>query len=451
MLPSFLSSLIPLLALPAVNGLTSDNNIGKLPALGWNSWNAFNCNITEEHFLSAAQKIVDLGLKDAGYEYVNIDDCYSEKERREDHNIYADYNKFPKGIGHTADAIHALGLKFGIYSSAGNYTCAGYPASLGNEERDAATFASWGVDYLKYDNCNVPENWHDECEFCVPDSDNHRPPGSFFPNGTCSNSTGSQCPDDYDWSKSKTAERYRRMRDALQKQNRTIFYSLCEWGEANVHTWGNETGASWRSTGDIMANWPRVLEILNENAKFLDYTDFWGHSDPDMLEVGNGDLTYLEGRSHFALWAAMKSPLLIGTDLTTLSDANVAVLKNKYLLAFNQDDVFGAPAKPFNWDGKFDKDHPPENFAGKFKQGTLVVSLNNSPERAVKTIMWDDVPALSGKKGYKVKEVWSDQDWGCHTGGIAVSVDTHDSVVLVVGSECYASKRDTYGIKSYVV
>jgi alpha-galactosidase len=224
MLTLFLNLLALLLStIPTTTGLTAPNNVGKLPALGWNSWNAYNCNITEANFLSAAQKLVDLGLKvtsrrrlvypltftlahifkDAGYEYVNIDDCYSQKQRDyTTHRIVPDFTKFPDGINATAQKVHAMGLKIGIYSSAGNYTCAGYPASLGYEDLDAETFSEWGMDCkryivfsaspksdlcldLKYDNCNVPSNWADDCESCIPDSDNHRPPEPH-PNGTCS-------------------------------------------------------------------------------------------------------------------------------------------------------------------------------------------------------------------------------------------------------------------------
>jgi alpha-galactosidase len=191
---------------------------------GWNSWNAYGCNINETSFLSAAQNIVDKGFKAAGYEYVNIDDCWSVKSGRDNTTgrISPNSTKFPEGISGLADNIHAMGLKIGIYSSAGTETCAGYPASIGYESIDAATFAAWGIDCLKYNNCNVPENWTDTCFACVPDS-------AFGPNGTCTDSNTNYCPAGYDYSQSNSAKRYGRMRDALLEQNRTILYSLCSW------------------------------------------------------------------------------------------------------------------------------------------------------------------------------------------------------------------------------
>ncbi|TVY87719.1 putative alpha-galactosidase B, partial [Lachnellula willkommii] len=245
----------------------------------------------------------------------------------------------------TADKIHALGLKAGIYSSAGTETCGGYPASIGVEALDAATFAAWGIDYLKYDNCYVPSNWTDRYIGCVPDGTN----GAVLANGTCAvdNTTA---PATYDWSTSNTAKRYRIMRDALLAQNRTILYSLCEWGQAAVTTWGNATGNSWRVTGDITASWPRIAQILNENSFQLHAVDFWGHNDADMLEVGNGNLTREESRSHFAFWAAMKSPLIIGTALDLLPAELLGILKNGYLLAFSQDGSLGGRRRRISGD-----------------------------------------------------------------------------------------------------
>jgi alpha-galactosidase len=206
--------------------------------------------------MTAANQVASLGLKDMGYEYINsklmhtnitckwdlrkltdstVDDCWSVKSGRDNvtGKIIPDPVKFPNGIAGVASQIHALGLKVGIYSSAGTKTCGGYPASIGNEDLDAATFAEWGIDYLKYDNCYVPANWTDEYVACVPDSSNDHD----FPNGTCA-VTNKTAPAGYDWSKSNTAQRYRNMRDALLAQNRTILYSLCEWGQADVEHMG---------------------------------------------------------------------------------------------------------------------------------------------------------------------------------------------------------------------
>jgi alpha-galactosidase len=330
--------------------------------LGWNSWNAFGCNINETKVMAAANQMITLGFKDVGYEYVNsklsnsitfpadnfaVDDCWAVKTGRDNSTgqIIPDPAKFPSGIKGVADRIHALGLKVGIYGSAGTQTCGGYPAQIGHEQLDAATFAAWGIDYFKYDNCYVPDGWIDTYTACVPDQWQKYGP---YVNGSCGVSA-SDAPVGYDWASSNTSHRYNIMRDALLAQNRTILYSLCEWGQANVQQWGNATGSSWRISGDINPWWARVAEILNENSFLLNSVNFWGHNDVDMLEVGNGNLTLAETRSHFAFWAAMKSPLIIGTTLESLPDTHVNILKNKYLLSFSQDQVHDAPATPYKW------------------------------------------------------------------------------------------------------
>lgn len=201
---------------------------------------------------------------------LSVDDCWSIKTGRDPstNELMPDTTKFPKGIKGTADHVHDLGMKLGIYSSAGSVTCAEYPASLGNEEIDAASFAAWGVDYLKYDNCGVPSNWTDKYEACVPDQSDK------MDNSTCLD-LDQPAPDGYDWTTSLTVERYKRMRDALLAQNRTILYSLCDWGNAEVWTWSEEVGSSYRMSKDIEANWDSVAELINENSFLMNYNHFW--------------------------------------------------------------------------------------------------------------------------------------------------------------------------------
>lgn len=342
--------------------------------------------------------------------------------------------KFPKGIDGLADDIHAMGLKLGIYSSAGDATCANYPGSIGHEYIDAETFASWGVDYLKYDNCWPPANWTDRYAACLPDSDY-----SHFHNGTCEK-TDRTAPPGYDWSTSKTALRYRLMRDALLAQNRTILYSICEWGWADVCSWGNETGNSWRMSGDITPDWRRIAELLNMNSFLLHSVDFWGHNDADMLEVGNGDLTLAETRSHFALWAAMKSPLLIGTALDRLPAEQVAILANRALLAFSQDETYGKPAMPYKWgvnpDWTFNASHPAEYWSGASERGTLVLMMNTLGEEAAREARWDEVPQLEKGKAYQVMDVWTGKNLGCVEVGVRVVLESHDTAALLIGEKC---------------
>ncbi|KAF2663935.1 glycoside hydrolase [Microthyrium microscopicum] len=426
----FLASLSPVLSVAAKGG------VGRLPALGFNSWNAFHCDIDESKFLTAAQKIVDLGLKDAGYEYVNIDDCWSMKDQRDPktHAMLPNMTKFPDGIDGLAKKIHDMGLKIGIYSSAGTKTCEQYPASINYEDVDAKSFSDWGIDYLKYDNCFVPDNMKDDCQFCMT------------PNTTCQDTAQDKyCPAGYDYSKSKTAQRYNAMRDALNKQTRPILYSLCEWGTAGVHFWGNTTAQSWRTTGDISPNFTAILTIANLNTFTLDSVDFGGHSDPDMLEIGNAPLTNVQERTHFALWAVMKSPLLIGTDLDKIKPSSVAILKNKNLLAFNQDDVYGKPAFPFKWgsapDWTYVPNKPAEYWAGQYKEGIMILLFNNHDTAKDYTFAFREVPGVKLGQKYHVVDGWTDNDLGCFTatGSVVIpKIAASDTVVLILkdGASC---------------
>ncbi|KAJ5831777.1 hypothetical protein N7474_000088 [Penicillium riverlandense] len=424
--------------LPTADALVRKDGVGKLPALGWNSWNAFGCDVNSTKILTAATEMIQLGLKDLGYQYVNIDDCWSVKGTRNatTHRIIPNPSTFPQGISGLAKQVHGLGLKIGIYSSAGETTCAGYPASLGYEKIDAAAFAEWGIDYLKYDNCGVPSNWTDQYNFCVPDGT-----AAQNPNGTCPTMTN-PAPAGYNWATSKTHTRYTRMRDALLGAGRTILFSLCDWGDADVNTWGNATGNSWRMSGDISADWTRIAEIANENSFKMNYVGFWGHPDPDMLEIGNGNLTLAENRAHFALWAAMKSPLIIGTALNTISTAHLDILKNKPLLQFHQDPVYGRSAHPYKWgynpDWTFDPAHPAEYWSGPSStlDGTLVLMLNSEDQTATRTATWSEIPELKGGNAYHVTDAWSGKNLGCVKDSHSVQLESHDVAVLVVGRRC---------------
>jgi alpha-galactosidase len=251
------------------------------------------------------------------------------------------------------------------------------------------------------------------------------------------------CPPDYDYTHSNTYKRFEIMRDAILAQSRPMLYSLCEWGEAGVQQWGNQTGSSWRMSGDIEPPWRRILDILNQNSFYLHNTDFWGHSDADMLEVGNDGLTVQECRSHFALWAAMKSPLLIGTDLAKISDEMVDILKNQYLLAFNQDDVFGKPAMPYKWgtnpDWTFNASYPAEFWSGASQQGTLVLMFNPHNSTRTKCAVWAEIPQLKKTMAhaYVVTDVWTGEDLGCVQRSVEVDVEPHDTAAFLIGDACH--------------
>ncbi|KAK9415736.1 putative Glycoside hydrolase superfamily [Seiridium unicorne] len=406
--------------------LVSPDGTGRLPAMGWNSWNEYGCNISSDVFVTVADLIVDLGLRDVGYEYVNIDDCWSDKESGRDNatqRIIPDAVKFPQGIKGVSDEIHARSLKLGIYGDAGTQTCGGYPGSLGFEDIDATAWAEWGVDYLKYDNCNVPADWVD-VPYMYPD--NGGTPDGYVPPG-------------YDWSTSNSSKRYNQMRDALLEQNRTIQYSLCIWGHANVVSWGNETGHSWRMFSDIYPAWTGVYEysqalmpILNQAAFYWNVSDFWGHNDWDMLEVGNGNLTIEENRSHFALWAALKSPLIIGTKLDVIEPEILNILKNEELIAFNQDPLYGSGVMPYKWDGVGNDTHPANYWAGSSIKGVHVFVLNTLEQEEEMAIAFAEVPGLAGEPEqlYQVHDMWSGKDLGVFCEAVSVNVSTHDTAAL---------------------
>ena len=285
-------------AQPAAAGEAS-NGLALTPPMGWNSWNKFGCNINDEIVRRMADAMVSTGMKDAGYQYVVIDDCW-HGTRDANGFITADPKKFPSGIKALADYVHSKGLKFGIYSDAGRKTCGGRPGSQGFEYQDAITYARWGVDYLKYDWCN----------------------------------TGTR----------NAEEAYKLMADALRSTGRDVVFSICEWGTSKPWLWAQKVGNLWRTTGDIIDKWEGkydyswgVVSIADMNEPLWPYAGPGHWNDPDMLEVGNGGLSDAEYRSHFSLWAMMAAPLIAGNDLANMDAQTRAILLNKEVIAVNQD------------------------------------------------------------------------------------------------------------------
>lgn len=285
----------------------SNYPMGQLPALGWNSWNTFTWDINEDLIKEIADIMVEKGYRDAGYEYVVIDDCWSLKERDEQGRLVPDPRKFPGGMKAVGDYIHSKGLKFGMYSCAGTHTCGGHPGSFEHEFQDAKQFAEWGVDYLKYDYCFKPRQINGELL-------------------------------------------YKRMSLALKNCGRDILFSACNWGEDNVYQWIRESGAhSYRSTGDIQDNWDSIRNIALSQIEKEPFTGSFCHNDMDMLVVGMhggsnsdfigsiGGCTDTQYKTHFALWCMMDSPLMIGCDIRNATETTRQLLQNKELLAINQD------------------------------------------------------------------------------------------------------------------
>lgn len=286
---------------PAVRAQTPAD-LSKAPQMGWNSWNKFGCEINEQLIKETADAMASSGLKDAGYEYLNIDDCW-QGQRDASGNIQPDPKRFPSGMKALADYVHAKGLKLGIYSDAGNKTCGGYPGSRGHEYQDALVYAGWGIDYIKYDWCDT---------------------------------------------KGMNAESaYTTMRDAIDATGRPMLFSICEWGNNKPWEWAPAIGHSWRTTGDIYPCWDcdvghgswssfGVVRILDKQQDLRQYAGPGHWNDMDMLEVGNG-MTESEDRAHFSLWAMMASPLITGNDLRNMPASTLKILTNKDVIALDQD------------------------------------------------------------------------------------------------------------------
>jgi alpha-galactosidase len=269
-----------------------DNGLARTPPMGWNSWNHFACNVSEKLIDGEADAIVASGMRDAGYQYVVIDDCW-QVARDANGQIVADSTRFPHGMKAIADYVHSKGLKFGIYTDAGTKTCQGRPGTYGHEAQDARTYAAWGVDYVKEDWCNA---------------------------------RGLDAP-----------TQYRKFRDALARSGRKIVFSLCEWGSNQPWDWAPKVGNLWRTTEDIEDKWPSMLGNLDQNAQHRGVAGPGAWNDPDMLEVGNGGMTDDEYRAHFSLWAIEAAPLIAGNDIATMSEATRTILTNREVIAVGQD------------------------------------------------------------------------------------------------------------------
>ncbi|WP_245178965.1 NPCBM/NEW2 domain-containing protein [Streptomyces montanisoli] len=381
------------LAVTATPAAALDNGLARTPPMGFNDWNAFGCDVSEQLIEQTADYLVSSGLKDAGYTYVNIDDCWQTHSRDAQGRLVPDPAKFPDGIKGTADYVHSKGLKLGIYEDAGTETCAHYPGSLGHETTDAQSFADWGVDYLKYDNCN-------------------------------NNSDGTRA--DY-------VKRYTAMRDALAATGRPIVYSLCEWGVQNPWEWAGDVGNSWRTTGDISDSWSSMLNIAKANMPLASAAGPGHWNDPDMLEVGNGGMTDTEYRSHFSLWSMMDSPLLIGTDLRKATPQTLAILGNKDVIALDQDPL-GKQATVVSSDGGR------YVMTKQLANGDRAVALFNAGDQAQRIATTATAAGLPHRGGYTVRDLWSHTTYDS-AGTLAATVPAHGTVLLRV-SAGHTSRRN---------
>ncbi|MEU6852227.1 NPCBM/NEW2 domain-containing protein [Actinacidiphila alni] len=361
-----------------------DNGLALTPQMGFNNWNSTGCGtqFNEAMVKGIADLFVSEGLKDAGYTYVNLDDCWALPNRDASGNLVADPVRFPDGIKAVADYVHSKGLKFGLYSSAGTKTCnsAGFPGGLGHEQQDANLWASWGVDYLKYDNCN-------------------------------NNGVDAQ-------------QRYKAMGDALKATGRPILYSICEWGSNQPWNWAPAIGNSWRTTGDISDSWSSMIGIAHQNQQLAPYAKPGAWNDPDMLEVGNGGMTDTEYRTHFSLWSEMAAPLLIGSDIRSASAATLAILKNTDVIAVDQDPLGKQGTVVSSSGGKVVMSKP-------LADGGRAVTLTNENASAQTVSTTAQDIGVGGATSYALKDLWS-KATSSTSGTISASVPAHGTVMFRV-------------------
>ncbi len=365
-----------------------DNGLARTPPMGWNSWNKFACNVTEDAVRSVADAMVKSGMKDAGYQYVVIDDCW-QIARDAEGNIQADPKRFPSGIKTLADYVHSLGMKFGIYSDAGRKTCGGRPGSRGYEFQDARTYAKWGVDYLKYDWC----------------------------------STDGQT----------TKESYTLMHDALVLAGRPIVFSLCEWGNSKPWTWAANVGHLWRTTTDIKDIWEGkmrgngagVVTIADMQVDLADSAGPGHWNDPDMLEVGNGGMTDVEYRSHFSLWCIMAAPLIAGNDVAAMKPATHDILTNKEVIAVDQD-ALGKQGKRIRHEN--DQDVFVKPLEGG---GVAVLLLNRGAATQTISVTWEQL-GLAGDAALNGRDLWEHQDLGTLAAQFSAPVASHGVAMITL-------------------
>jgi alpha-galactosidase len=363
-----------------------DNGVARAPPMGWNSWNRFQCEVNENLIKQTADALVATGLRDAGYVYLNIDDCW-QGARDAQGFIQPNPEHFPNGMKAVADYVHARRLKLGIYSDAGAQTCAKRPGSRGFEEKDAHQYASWGIDYLKYDWCNTEGL--------------------------------------------KAQAAYAAMRDALLRTGRPMVFSICEWGTSEPWTWAAPAGNLWRTTGDIGLCWDKkackrewetgITNILDLQVGLEGYAGPGHWNDPDMLQVGNG-LTDTEDRAHFSLWALLAAPLLAGNDLRNMSQATRETLTNREVIAVDQD--------PLGVQGYKARDDGAEEVWAKPLDGgakaVILLNRGDSPVRiqfAFAEVGW---PARTAA----VRDLWRKKDMGPFSERYSAEVASHGVVML---------------------
>ena len=361
-----------------------DSGLAQTPPMGWNSWNKFAERVDDEAVRAMADAIASNGMKEAGYQYVNIDDTW-QGGRDAEGNIIPN-KKFPD-MKALADYVHSKGLRIGIYSSPGPKTCAGYEGSYGREEQDAKTYAAWGIDYLKYDWCGARSLYADEDMQAV----------------------------------------YQKMGDALLKVGRPILYSLCQYGRAEVWKWGAKVGGNaWRTTGDIHDSWESMAKIGFAQDGLASYARPGHWNDPDMLEIGNGGMTEDEYKVHMTLWALLAAPLLAGNDLRAMSPAIAAILTNTEVIAVDQDKE-GKQGRRINQSGD------QEIWARPLSGNQRAVALfNRGAEPAAITVHWSELGVKSTPSS--ARDLWAHKELHPPGQQYTATVPAHGVILLRLGN-----------------
>ncbi|KXN84636.1 putative alpha-galactosidase B [Leucoagaricus sp. SymC.cos] len=345
-----------------------------------------------------------VGLQAAGYNYVNVDDCYSEKERSPEGDIVESKERFPSGMRNLTDQLHAMGLYAGFFCDSGWFTCQLFPGSFENEDRDIKLFREeWGFDLLKYDNCAVP---FDEII------------------------------------KEGMVGKYQRMADAIARLSNStgkppMLFSICQWGREQPWLWARRFGQSWRTTDDIGPTWSSVASIINKNSFISWASDFSGHNDMDMLEIGNGDLTFEESKTHFTAWALNKSPLII---LTKATNETLEILMNHEIIAINQDPAVGTGITPFRWglnpDWTNDDKHPAQLWSGESQNGTVFMLINVLDEPTTMSFNLTESPWIRAGRQYSIRDLWAHTDNGTAIRILTIpNVPAHGVVALLLRDE----------------
>lgn len=360
------------------------------PPMGWSSWNAFGCAIDEIMIREQADALVESGMRDLGYRYVNIDDCWQAPQRDVYGGLVSDPVRFPSGIRALADYVHERGLRLGLYSSPGKTTCDELPGSLGYELFDAARFASWGIDYLKHDRCSASE--------------------------------------------AEAVDGFVTMRRALDATERPIVFSINPNGATWHRPW-RDVAHLWRTTPDIKPTWSEecswkcgIAEIIDRNAPLAPVGGHGGWNDPDMLEVGvvtteYSGLSLGEARIHFSLWSIMAAPLIAGADLRALSDETRAIYTNAEIIAVNQD-IAGVQGWRVRDDGSSEVWSKPLADEG----ARAVALVNRSDEPRLVAAFWDEILLARGPA--TVRDLWAGADVGTFDDRFATEVAPHDVVML---------------------